>query len=102
LETILARRESNAGSEYSAYLKGIKALAGIASLLRTVTSDPGTSFAALTWWLPRRKGEAMQFRWVASITLWTFLVGPILSPAPPAVRTPQMKAAVRPGHEHTK
>jgi hypothetical protein len=29
----------------------------------------------------------MQFRWVAAITLWTFIVGPALGP-PPANRSP--------------
>lgn len=44
----------------------------------------------------------MQFRWVAAITLWTFLVGPIMTPAPPRVRIHQTKPAINAGHERTK
>jgi hypothetical protein len=38
----------------------------------------------------------MEFRWVAAITLWTFLIGPVLGPpagSGPAHRRPESHAA---------
>jgi hypothetical protein len=37
----------------------------------------------------------MEFRWVALITLWTMLSGPVFAKAAPVVARPQAPAAMR-------
>jgi hypothetical protein len=39
------------------------------------------------------KGQAMNFRWVVFITLWTFLAGPVFAPPPRAASRPRELAA---------
>jgi hypothetical protein len=45
------------------------------------------------------KEGTVRFRWVAAITLWTFLIGPIMAPppasAPPSAHKPPAKKAQR-------